>query len=161
MVVTRLDVLEVIARRGAGFRSLADAWADTTMAHGWLMPTILGGLAAFERALIRARTEEGLLPDLDEPDSSRSGPRDRGAAAFRRTSWGLTHETWCKAGAGRWRALRPDAEAHPPSATAGSGAAGGRREPCQDLPELRRQPQHDLTAEAGPGEIEVWVCPLR
>ena len=36
------------------------------------------------------------VPDLDEPDASRSGPRDRGAAAFRRTSWVLTHKTWSK-----------------------------------------------------------------
>jgi DNA invertase Pin-like site-specific DNA recombinase len=35
------------------------AWADTTMAHGRLMLTVLGGLAEFERDLIRARTSEG------------------------------------------------------------------------------------------------------
>ena len=33
----RLNVLEEITRRGAGFRSLADAWADTTTAHERLM----------------------------------------------------------------------------------------------------------------------------
>ena len=36
-----------------------DAWADTTTAHGRLMLTVLGGLAEFERELIRARTGEG------------------------------------------------------------------------------------------------------
>jgi Resolvase, N terminal domain len=41
------------------FRSLSDAWADITTAHGRLMLTILGGLAEFERELIRARTGEG------------------------------------------------------------------------------------------------------
>jgi DNA invertase Pin-like site-specific DNA recombinase len=45
--------------RGAGFRSLKDAWADTTTPHGKLMVTVLGGLAEFERELIRARTGEG------------------------------------------------------------------------------------------------------
>jgi hypothetical protein len=30
---------------GAGFRSLADAWADTTTPHGRLTLTVLGGLA--------------------------------------------------------------------------------------------------------------------
>jgi hypothetical protein len=45
--------------RGAGFRSLKDAWADTTTPHGRLMLTVLGGLAEFERELIRARTGEG------------------------------------------------------------------------------------------------------
>ena len=34
-------------------------WADTTTAHGRLMLTVLGGLAEFERELIRARTGEG------------------------------------------------------------------------------------------------------
>jgi DNA invertase Pin-like site-specific DNA recombinase/predicted nucleotidyltransferase len=54
-----LNVLDDIAVRGAGFRSLADTWADTTTAHGRLMLTVLGGLAEFERELIRARTGEG------------------------------------------------------------------------------------------------------
>ena len=70
LLVTRLDrlarstrdllnTLDAIAKAGAGFRSLADAWADTTTAHGRLMLTVLGGLAEFERELIRARTSEG------------------------------------------------------------------------------------------------------
>jgi DNA invertase Pin-like site-specific DNA recombinase len=45
-----------VATAGAGFRSLADAWADP---HGRLMLTVLGGLAEFERELIGARTGEG------------------------------------------------------------------------------------------------------
>ena len=70
LVVTRLDrlarstrdllnTLDTIARAGAGFRSIADAWADTTTPHGRLMLTVLGGLAEFERELIKARTSEG------------------------------------------------------------------------------------------------------
>jgi DNA invertase Pin-like site-specific DNA recombinase len=70
LLVTRLDrlarstrdllnVLDDIAKKGAGFRSLNDAWADTTTSHGRLMLTVLGGLAEFERELIRARTGEG------------------------------------------------------------------------------------------------------
>src|ERR1700730_14687746 len=69
LLVTRLDrlarstrdllnTLAAIADRKAGFRSLGDAWADTTTAHGRLMLTVLGGLAEFERDLIRARTSE-------------------------------------------------------------------------------------------------------
>ena len=54
-----LNTLDAITERKAGFRSLADAWADTTTAHGRLMLTVLGGLAEFERELIRARTSEG------------------------------------------------------------------------------------------------------
>jgi hypothetical protein len=42
-----------------GFRSLGDTWADTTTPHGRLMLTALGGLAEFERELIRVRTSEG------------------------------------------------------------------------------------------------------
>jgi DNA invertase Pin-like site-specific DNA recombinase len=70
LVVTRLDrlarstrdllnVIAALTERGAGFKSLKDTWADTTTPHGRLMLTILGGLAEFERELIRARTGEG------------------------------------------------------------------------------------------------------
>jgi DNA invertase Pin-like site-specific DNA recombinase len=54
-----LNTLGTIADRKAGFRSLGDTWADTTTSHGRLMLTVLGGLAEFERDLIRARTSEG------------------------------------------------------------------------------------------------------
>jgi DNA invertase Pin-like site-specific DNA recombinase len=54
-----LNVLATVSDKGAGFRSIADAWADTTTAHGRLMLTVLGGLAEFERELIKARTDEG------------------------------------------------------------------------------------------------------
>lgn len=54
-----LNTLSAIADRKAGFRSLGEAWADTTTAHGRLMLTVLGGLAEFEWELIRARTGEG------------------------------------------------------------------------------------------------------
>src|SRR5829696_4875832 len=54
-----LNTLAAIADKQAGFRSLNDTWADTTTPHGRLMLTVLGGLAEFERELIRARTGEG------------------------------------------------------------------------------------------------------
>ena len=70
LMVTRLDrlarstrdllnTLATITGKKAGFRSLGDGWADTTTPHGRLMLTVLGGLAEFERELIRARTGEG------------------------------------------------------------------------------------------------------
>jgi DNA invertase Pin-like site-specific DNA recombinase len=70
LVVTRLDrlarstrdllnTLAALTERKAGFRSLGDTWADTTTSHGRLMLTVLGGLAEFERDLIRVRTGEG------------------------------------------------------------------------------------------------------
>jgi DNA invertase Pin-like site-specific DNA recombinase len=78
LVVTRLDrlarstrdllnILDRLAKAGAKFRSLGDPWADTTTPHGKLMLTVLGGLAEFERELIRARTSDG-----------RTRARDRG-----------------------------------------------------------------------------------
>lgn len=54
-----LNTLAAITGKKAGFRSLGDAWADTTTSHGRLMLTVLGGLAEFERDLIRTRTGEG------------------------------------------------------------------------------------------------------
>src|SRR5918994_269731 len=54
-----LNTLAAIGDKKAGFPSLNDAWADTTTPHGRLMLTVLGGLAEFERELIRARTGEG------------------------------------------------------------------------------------------------------
>ena len=54
-----LNVLAVLVERKVGFKSLRDPWADTTTPHGRLMLTVLGGLAEFERELIRARTGEG------------------------------------------------------------------------------------------------------
>ena len=70
LMVTRLDrlarftrdllnILHMLGERSIGFKSLADAWADTTTAHGRLLVTMLAGIAEFERELIRARTGEG------------------------------------------------------------------------------------------------------
>src|SRR5215467_6599962 len=54
-----LNTLGAIGKAGASFPSLADQWADTTTPHGRLMLTVLGGLAEFERHLIRSRAAEG------------------------------------------------------------------------------------------------------
>ena len=70
VMVTRLDrlarstidllhIVDHLKATGAHFRSLADQWTDTTTAHGKLILTVLGGLAEFERELIRSRTSEG------------------------------------------------------------------------------------------------------
>ena len=70
LMVTRLDrlarstrdllnVLHALGERSVGFKSLADAWADTTTAHGRLLVTMLAGIAEFERELIKTRTGEG------------------------------------------------------------------------------------------------------
>jgi len=54
-----LNALDAISKAGAAFKSLGDAWADTTTPAGKLMLTVLGGLAEYERHLILARTSEG------------------------------------------------------------------------------------------------------
>jgi DNA invertase Pin-like site-specific DNA recombinase len=70
VVVTRLDrlarstidlltAIKQIADKRCLFKSLADPWCDTTTPGGRLMLTVLGGLAEFERELIKARTGEG------------------------------------------------------------------------------------------------------
>ena len=70
LIVSRLDrlarstrdlpnILDVIGKAGAGFKSFGDAWANTTTPHGRLMLTVLGRFAEFERELIIARTGEG------------------------------------------------------------------------------------------------------
>jgi DNA invertase Pin-like site-specific DNA recombinase len=70
LLVTRLDrlarstrdllnILDEIAKKRAGFRSLSDTGADTTTPRRRLILTVLGGLAEFERDLIRVRTGEG------------------------------------------------------------------------------------------------------
>ena len=69
LIVTRLDrlarsirdllnIVEALAARGAAVRSLSEPWADTTSDND-VMRTILGGLAAFERDLLRVRTSRG------------------------------------------------------------------------------------------------------
>jgi DNA invertase Pin-like site-specific DNA recombinase len=70
LMVTRLDrlarstrdllnILHTLGERSIGFRSLAEAWADTTTPYGRLLVTVLAGFAEFERELINARTSEG------------------------------------------------------------------------------------------------------
>ncbi len=54
------NILHDLAERGCGFVSLGEAWCDTTTEVGRLMMTIMGGIAEFERGLIRKRCEEGI-----------------------------------------------------------------------------------------------------
>ena len=71
VVVTKLDrlarssrdlhnILFELESLSVGFQSLKDSWCDTTSPAGKLMLTIFGGIAEFERDLIRSRTEEGI-----------------------------------------------------------------------------------------------------
>jgi len=71
VVVTKLDrlarssrdlhnILHQLGKLSCGFVSLGEVWCDTTTDVGRLMLTIMGGIAEFERGLIRQRTDEGI-----------------------------------------------------------------------------------------------------
>lgn len=54
-----LEIAERIQSAGAGLRSLAEPWADTTSPAGRMVLTIFAGIAEFERTLIIDRTQRG------------------------------------------------------------------------------------------------------
>lgn len=54
-----LDISERIRNCGAGLRSLAEPWADTTSPAGRMVMTVFAGIAEFERSLILERTRTG------------------------------------------------------------------------------------------------------
>lgn len=72
VTITRLDRLarstgdllaisERIGAAGAGLRSLAEPWADTTTPAGRMILTVFAGIADFERSLIVERTSSGRI----------------------------------------------------------------------------------------------------
>jgi hypothetical protein len=81
-----LNALAAITGKKAGFRSLGDTWADTTTSHGRLMLTVLGGLAEFERDLIRMRTGEGRARAENRP----AAKGDQAPRAWR----GIPYRDW-------------------------------------------------------------------
>lgn len=54
-----LDIAERIGKAGAGLRSLAEPWADSTTPAGRMVLTVFAGIAEFERTLIIDRTRSG------------------------------------------------------------------------------------------------------
>jgi DNA invertase Pin-like site-specific DNA recombinase len=71
LIVTRLDrlarsardlhnIVHEISERGAGFKSLAEAWVDTSSPISRLVLGILANIAEFERSLIQSRTDAGI-----------------------------------------------------------------------------------------------------
>ena len=54
-----LDIAEQLQAKGAGLRSLAEPWADTTTPAGRMVLTVFAGIAEFERSLIIERTRRG------------------------------------------------------------------------------------------------------
>ncbi len=76
LVVTRLDrlarstsellrIAEHLNEKSAGLQSLAEPWADTTSPAGRMVLTVFGGIAEFERHLIRSRTDDGRRAAMD------------------------------------------------------------------------------------------------
>jgi DNA invertase Pin-like site-specific DNA recombinase len=54
-----LNILDDVAKQGAGFICLDVPALDTTSPYGQLLLNVLGSLAQFERSLILSRTKEG------------------------------------------------------------------------------------------------------
>jgi len=54
-----LDIADRIHGSGAGLRSLAEPWADTTTPAGGMVLNVFAGIAKFERGLIVERTRSG------------------------------------------------------------------------------------------------------
>jgi DNA invertase Pin-like site-specific DNA recombinase len=54
------NILHEIAEKGCSFQSLGESWCDTSTDVGRLIMTIMGGIAEFERGLIRQRCEAGI-----------------------------------------------------------------------------------------------------
>jgi DNA invertase Pin-like site-specific DNA recombinase len=125
VVVTKLDrlarssrdlhnILHDLAELGCGFTSLGEAWCDTTTEVGRLMLTIMGGIAEFERGLIRKRCEEGIAnakrkgTRFGRPLALDDGQRRRIAERYAKgeTMAALAREYSCGE-ATIWRALQP------------------------------------------------------
>ena len=107
------NLIHDFKERGVGFVSLGDSWCDTTSDVGRLILAIMGGIAEFERELIRKRCQAGIerakargtqfgrTPILDH--SQRRKIAERYAAG--ETMAELAHEYACGE-ATVWRALQ-------------------------------------------------------
>jgi DNA invertase Pin-like site-specific DNA recombinase len=54
------NILHELQEAGCGFVSLGEDWCNTTTDVGRLLLTMMGGVAEFERSLIRKRCEDGI-----------------------------------------------------------------------------------------------------
>jgi DNA invertase Pin-like site-specific DNA recombinase len=129
VVVTKLDrlarssrdlhnILHELETLSCGFVSIGETWCDTTTDVGRLMLTIMGGIAEFERGLIRKRCEEGIErarakgTQFGRPQALDAGEKrviaDRYAAG--KTIVELAAEYECGVGT-IWRALNSPFEA--------------------------------------------------
>lgn len=58
--IDMLELVREIAAKGAGFKSIAENWVDTTSPAGELILTVMAGVAQFERKRIKERQREGI-----------------------------------------------------------------------------------------------------
>ena len=108
------NILHDLTERSCGFTSLGEAWCDTTTEVGRLMLTIMGGIAEFERGLIRKRCEEGIArakrkgTKFGRPSALDAGQRRKIAERYSagETMAALAREYECGE-ATIWRALQP------------------------------------------------------
>ena len=126
VVVTKLDrlarssrdlhnILHELDGLSAGFQSLGENWCDTTTDVGRLMLTIMGGIAQFERSLIRGRTDAGierarkLGKRFGRPERLDDGQKRKIADFYANgeTIPELAAEYGCGVGT-IWRALQPE-----------------------------------------------------
>jgi DNA invertase Pin-like site-specific DNA recombinase len=127
VVVTKLDrlarssrdlqnILHELKERECGFVSLNETWCDTTSDVGQLMLTIMGGIAQFERSLIRKRCEDGIEraramgKQFGRPTALDAGQKRKIAERYANgeTMAELAREYEC-GDATIWRALQPAA----------------------------------------------------
>jgi DNA invertase Pin-like site-specific DNA recombinase len=112
------NILHELDGLSTGFVSLREGWCDTTSPAGRLMLTIMGGIAEFERDLIRSRCDEGI--DRARKLGKRFGRPERLDDGQKRTIAGryakgetmeeLASEYECGVGT-IWRALQPEVTA--------------------------------------------------
>jgi DNA invertase Pin-like site-specific DNA recombinase len=109
------NILHELESLSAGFLSLRESWCDTTTPAGKLMMTIFGGIAEFERDLIRSRTDEGierarrLGKKFGRPDRLDAGQKRTIAELYAsgKTMPELAEEYGVGVGT-IWRALQPE-----------------------------------------------------
>jgi DNA invertase Pin-like site-specific DNA recombinase len=83
-----LSLLDTIKTAGARIKALDDPWLDTTTPHGELILTIMGGMAEFERKLIRQRCDDGIRrakargTRFGRPSALDAGERRRAAERY-------------------------------------------------------------------------------
>ena len=117
------NILHDLQEMGCGFVSLGESWCDTTTEVGRLIMTIMGGIAEFERGLIRKRCEEGIERAKRKGQPSSAGRlHSITASGGASPSVTLAERQWQS-----WRA----------STSAVKRRFGGRSDECP-LPNLRR-----------------------